>query len=260
MVAKSVDGSSPADWMLLADSSLGAFLRMLSDLPDPDTVAEAIARGPLSPFQPALVAIGFIRVQRDTLSIVGAFGLERELRHQYQEVPLTADLPATVCYRTNDVVTTPSSRMAEDFPLVAPYVNAAAVPPDGVATSFPLRHRGAVVGVLGVEVSQPPVEPWYLRSAVSVLSGPLALWSVLRMQLDDGHEAYWSRRPTRALTVTDRQQQILTLVRQGLTNPQIAAEIGFSIPTVKSELARLSQLFGATSREELAQKAARAGL
>jgi DNA-binding CsgD family transcriptional regulator len=246
--------------MLLADSSLAQFLRMLSDLPDPDTVAGAIARGPLSPFQPAVVAIGFIRLQREALSVVGVFGRERELRQQYQEVPLTADLPATVCFRTNDVVTTPSARMAEEFPLVTPYVNAAAVHPDGVATTFPVRHRGAVVGVLGVEVAQPPVEPWYLRSAVSILSGPLALWTVLRMQVDDGDEAYWSRRPTRALTVSDRQQQILRLVRQGLTNPQIAAEIGYSIPTVKSELARLSQLFGATSRDDLAQKAARAGL
>lgn len=48
-------------------------------------------------------------------------------------------------------------------------------------------------------------------------------------------------------------------VREGRTNAQIASEIGFSVPTVKSELARLCVLLGATGRSEVAAKAARAG-
>ena len=94
---------------------------------------------------------------------------------------------------------------------------------------------------------------------MSTISGPLALWAALRIRLDDGPDTYWSRRPDRPLTVTERQQRIIALVREGRTNPQIATEIGFSVPTIKSELARLCVLLGATSRSDLAAKAARAG-
>lgn len=255
-----VDGSSAADWMLLADSSLGAFLRMLSDGADPQTVATAIACGPLVTFQPSVVAIAFIHPEQQILSVVGGYGRERELRHQYQAVPLDADIPATRCYRTNEIITTHSARLAEEFPLVAPYVRSGEIRPEAVSTTFPLRHRGAVVAVLGVEVAQPPAEPWLLRSAVSMLSGPLGMWAVLRMQLDDGSEAYWASRPSRALSITDRQRAILALVRQDRSNAEIAHEVGFSVPTVKAELARLNMLLGATNRTDLAEKAARAGL
>ena len=110
-----------------------------------------------------------------------------------------------------------------------------------------------------MEFEHPQAEPWFLRSAVSTISGPLAVWAALRMHLDDGPDTYWSRRPDRALTVTERQKRIIALVREGRTNPQIATDIGFSVPTIKSELARLCLLLGASSRSDLATKAARAG-
>ena len=245
--------------MALADSSLGAFLRMLADVPDPDTVAAAIAQGAISAFRPTVTAIGFIHLDRQVLSVVGAFGREAEVRHLYSAVPLDTDMPATLCYRTNAVVTTPSAQLATDFPLLAPYVNSAQAPPTGESIAFPIRYRGAVISVLGLEFSGPLAEPWHLRSAVSTISGPLAMWAALRMPLDDGPNAYWSRRPHRPLTITERQQQIIALVRAGRTNPQIATEIGFSVPTIKSELAQLRVLLGATNRTDLVTKAARAG-
>ena len=245
--------------MILADSSLAAFLRMLADNPDPDTVAASIAQGVLSAFRPIVTALGFIHLDRQALAVVGAFGRDPEVRHLYSAVPLDTDIPATVCYRTNAIVTTPSARLAVDYPLVAPYVNSGQEPQHGEATAFPIRYRGAVIAVLGLEFDHSQAEPWFLRSAVSTISGPLAIWAALRMHLDEGPGTFWSRRPDRPLTVTERQQRIIALVREGRTNAQIATEIGFSVPTIKSELARLSVLLGATSRSDLAAKAARAG-
>ncbi len=245
--------------MVLADSSLASLLRMLADNPDPDLVAAALARGALNGFQPLVTAIAFVDHERQVLSVVGAFGRDPEIRHLYTEVPLDADIPATIACRTNEVVTTPSARLAVDFPLVAPYVKSGVTPPDGEATAFPIRLRGAVVAVLGLEFASPVAEPWFLRSAVSTVSGPLAMWAVLRMQFDDGPDSFWSRRPPRPLTMSQRQREIVALVREGRTNAQIAGEIGFSVATVKAELARLCLLLGATSRTELAEKAARAG-
>jgi len=245
--------------MLLADSSLAAFLRTLADNPDPDTVAGSIAQGVLSAFQPIVTVIGFIHLDRQVLSAVGMFGIDPEVRNHYAAVPLDTDMPATVCYRTNAIVTTPSARLADDYPVVAPYVNSGPSPEHGEATAFPIRHRGAVIAVLGLEFARPVAEPWFLRSAVSTIAGPLAMWSALRMALDDGPDTYWSRRPERPLTVTVRQRRIIALVREGRTNAQIAAEVGFSVPTIKSELAKLCVLLGAANRSDLATTAARAG-
>ena len=107
---------APSDWMLHADSSLTAFLRMLADVPDPDTVAASIAQGTLSAFRPIVTAIGFIHLDRQVLSVVGTFGREPAIRHLYAAVPLDIDIPATVCFRTNAVVTTPSARLALRLP------------------------------------------------------------------------------------------------------------------------------------------------
>lgn len=243
--------------MDIADSALTAFLRMLADLPDPDTVAAAIAHGALGLFRPVVVAIGFVHLERQALATEGLFGVSPEIRQLYADVPLETDIPATVCYRTNAVVTASSERLAVDFPLAASYASSSQT--RGEFAAFPIRLRGAVIVVLGLEFPAPLAEPWYLRSAVSTISGPLALWAALRMTRDDFPDPFRPVRPDRPLTITERQQRIIALVRQGRTNPQIAAEIGFSVPTIKSELARLSTLLGANGRSDLAAKARRAG-
>jgi DNA-binding CsgD family transcriptional regulator len=244
--------------MILADSALAAFLRMLADLPDPDTVAAALAQGALAAFRPDAAVIGSIDLERQIISADGSFGVSPEVLEYYAAVPLDTDLPATICYRSNAIITTPSAQMAVDFPLVAPYVNAAPAPAEGESIVFPIRLRGAVVAVLGLDFAQPVTEPWHLRSAVSTLAGPLAMWCTLRREFGDATTTHRGR-PDRPLTITDRQRRIIALLREGCTNPQIAAEIGYSVPTIKSELAHLRVLLGATSRTDLVIRATRAG-
>jgi DNA-binding CsgD family transcriptional regulator len=244
--------------MLLADTSLAAFLRMLADVPDADTVAAAIARGALAAFRPDAAVIGSIDLGQQVLSADGVFGVSPEIREFYASVPLETDIPATICYRTNTVITRRRAQLAVDFPLVAPYVNASPTPPEGESAVFPIRFRGTVVAVLGLDFAQPVAEPWHLRSAVSTIAGPLAMWCLLRRELDDVPGIHRGR-PDRPLTITDRQRRIIALLREGCTNPQIATEIGYSVPTIKAELAHLRVLLGATSRTDLVIRATRAG-
>jgi len=245
--------------MLLGDSALGALLRLLADAPEADVVAEAVA-GVLAGFHPAVVAIGMVRPEHDVLVIAGMHGADGQVRHQYASVPLGTDLPATRCVRVNDVVSGPVSRMAEEYPLLTSYLASNPTAVEGEFVTFPIRFRGAVAGVLGLELAQPLADPWVLRAAVATMSGPLALWAQLRGLLDERADAYWSRRPDRPLAVTARQQQVLDLLRAGRTNAQIAGDLGYSVPTVKAELARLCALLGATGRADLVERATRAGL
>jgi DNA-binding CsgD family transcriptional regulator len=254
-------GATPApDWWALADSSLVAFLRMLADDPTPDAVAESLANGPLAPFGPTLVALGFIDTDRQVLlTMQGAHGVDVNLRRTYAAIPLDADIPATVCYRTNTVITSPAARMAHDYPLTAKFAQRE-LPSDATIWVFPLRYRSAVIAVLGLELSSPAAEQGAVRSAVAALSGPLATWAALRIHAEAPSHASWAQREPRSLSFTDRQRRIIALVRAGLTNAQIAEEVGYSLATVKAELARMCALLGAADRHDLATRAARAGL
>lgn len=256
----SVPAAAPApDWMGLADSSLAAFLRMLADDPTPDAVAESLANGPLREFRPTLVCVGFVDTTKGAITIEGLHGADPHVRSAYASITLDTDLPATVCYHTNSVVTAPASHMTLEFPLTATY---AQTRPDPQAHewAFPIRYRGAVIAILGLELAGPASEPWLVRSAVATLTGPLATWAVLRIRAEQASHDYWARRSARPLTITDRQRRIIALVREGRTNAHIAEEIGFSVPTVKAEVARLCALLGAADRADLAVRAERAGL
>lgn len=252
--------AAPApDWWALADSSLAAFLRMLADDPTPDAVAEALANGPLAPFGSTLVALGLVDTDRQVLAMQGLHGADGQVRHTYAAIPLDADMPATKCYRTNTVITAPAARMAQDYPLTAKFAERP-FPSEATIWAFPLRYRSAVIAVLGLELSGPAAVPGAVRSAIATLSGPLASWAALRIRAEAPSDVSWTQRRPRSLSFTDRQRRIIALVRQGLTNAQIAEEIGYSLATVKAELARLSALLGAADRHDLATRAARAGL
>ena len=253
-------GATPAqDWWALADSSLVAFLRMLADDPTPDAVAESLANGPLAPFGPTLISLGFVDTDRKVLTMQGLHGADGQVRRTYAAIPLDADMPAALCYRTNTTITGQAARMAHDYPLTAKFAERP-FPSEATLWAFPLRYRSAVIAVLGLELSGPAAESGTVRSAVAALAGPLATWAALRIHAEAPSHPSWAPPRPRSLSFTDRQRRIVALVRQGLTNPQIAEEIGYSLATVKAELARLSALLGAADRHDLATKATRAGL
>ena len=75
-----------------------------------------------------------------------------------------------------------------------------------------------------------------------------------------GGVAVTNGRSGATLAVSDRQQQVLSLIREGLTNRAIAARLGFAEGTIKADITAMSSLLGASGRDDLVAKAARAGL
>lgn len=61
-------------------------------------------------------------------------------------------------------------------------------------------------------------------------------------------------------TVSAREVQVLALAADGLSNPEIARELGLSALTVKSHLARMTRRLGARDRAHLVLLALRAGV
>ncbi|MEV6632460.1 response regulator transcription factor [Actinoplanes sp. NPDC051470] len=60
------------------------------------------------------------------------------------------------------------------------------------------------------------------------------------------------RAPRKALTLTDREQEVLRLVGQGLPNKSIARRLGISERTVKAHLTSVYQQLGVTDRTQAA--------
>ena len=61
-------------------------------------------------------------------------------------------------------------------------------------------------------------------------------------------------------TLTNRQQQVLGLVAQGMSNKQIAYEMGVSEATVKLHINALLRSVGATNRTQALIRAQQMGL
>ena len=72
--------------------------------------------------------------------------------------------------------------------------------------------------------------------------------------------AYFERMPERQELLTDREQQVLELVAQGFTRPQIAETLFISLNTLKSQLRSVYRKLGASSRSDAIQKASHRGL
>lgn len=69
------------------------------------------------------------------------------------------------------------------------------------------------------------------------------------------------RDPTQdAPPLSERQREVLGLIAQGLSNKEIARELGIAEPTVKVHVHRILQLVGTPSRAKAAVWARRAGL
>ena len=62
------------------------------------------------------------------------------------------------------------------------------------------------------------------------------------------------------LTLTPREHQVLELLAEGLSNKEIASQLGVSPHTAKFHVTALLDKFGAETRTEAVVLAARAGL
>jgi DNA-binding CsgD family transcriptional regulator len=60
-------------------------------------------------------------------------------------------------------------------------------------------------------------------------------------------------RPPYPDTLTPRQQEVLELVREGLSNPQIGERLGISLDGAKFHVSEIITRLGVTSREEAAE-------
>lgn len=233
--------------MTLVDSSalLASFLTTASAATDGDVLARAAHDGPLANYGPLRVGIYAADPEGTTLHLLGHSG-GNEVRQAYAALPVTGTTPHARVFTTGVELHLTLDEAADAYPLLAMAAGLYAGRERQLVLSFLLlRHAGKPVGVLGLLLSAPLPQDWASRSTLDAVTAVMGLWCA-------AHRSETQPRGTaRVLALTDRQQDILRLARAGLTNAQVAGQLGFAESTVKSDLTSLYRLTGATSRQDL---------
>lgn len=234
------------------EGSLLAFLRVLATDPDGPTLATALARGLLSEWSPVQVVVFLVDPTGELLAAAASFGSDPLPTADHSLVPVDLSTPFTHVFRTGEESEWTLAESAELFPAVAGWVASHPSADTAEAFGLPLRSGGRTVGVLGVVFGTPVERSWRLRSALDGAVAALSVWA-----LAPGRSIADAER-LRGVTPTSRQRRILQLLEAGRSNAKIAAELGVSVGTVKTDLAHLFRLYGVRDRKALVHAARRA--
>ncbi len=103
---------------------------------------------------------------------------------------------------------------------------------------------------------------WADFAFVDGLCAAISLWQAdPDAQRPAGHLEPQQRAPAHTPGgLTERQQAILALIREGRSNASIAKTLGYSISTVKNEVQTLIALMGVSNRRQVVERAEQAGL
>lgn len=235
-----------------------AFFRGLAEHADGDHVAEAVARGLLAPFDPASVGIHVVRPNSGDFELAGQWGMPPDVVDHYLLVPAALPSPLRDVARTGTERFVSLRKVAADYSIARSYVSGQPVDAKTQMIFLPLQRRGVTVGVVSIRCPQPWSRTWALRETLDILTSGLTLW-VLAYAASP-IVAGRGRKLRSRLTLTDRQRDVLALVREGRTNAEIARRLGFSEVTIKADLTAMYKLFGASGRANLVEKADEAGL
>jgi DNA-binding CsgD family transcriptional regulator len=238
---------------------LAVFITALAGSTDGTTVGNAICRGLLAPWQPSIAVVRVHRPEIDSLELTAHFGLSDTWAEQFAVIPLSANLPACAAFRRGVETHLTLVEAHHQFPMgdasrrTPSDANDTVVGTEGMVSNLPLRSNGMPIGTAIIAFTTPVTLDWQLRSALDSLVAATSLWARSAWIANDPNQPHPVPRPL----VSDRQLRILALVSDGRTNANIATELGFSVATVKAEVATLLRLYSATDRNDLIAKSER---
>jgi two-component system nitrate/nitrite response regulator NarL len=99
-----------------------------------------------------------------------------------------------------------------------------------------------------------------LGSAVANVTGDRVFWSPPLMEslmanlVQVRREARWRKR-SRAVDLTDREQEILQWIADGLSNKEVARKLSISLYTVKNHVSNIISKLKATDRKDAVRRA-----
>jgi DNA-binding CsgD family transcriptional regulator len=229
-----------------------ALIEFLATEPDGNALAQHLAlEGEHLPVRCGAIITTF---EQDARSfVIGSFGIDLDVFSLLSPMPLWERLPWTDAVRDGEPLTFATH---EDFRNGYPHLEGQ---PDLVRPTiiWPLTNGMQRIGALCLQFTD-----GNLNLVVDEFEQTLALCA-LYLQLRrnvNGAEAHPASEPSDVdrrseLGLTERQQQVLELIADGMTNAQIGKYVGFSESTVKQETMRVFRYLGVTDRRAAVQAA-----
>lgn len=234
---------------------LSDLISFISERPTPDQVAQFIVLQTLKDFAPraAIISVFF---SDGSVHAAGSFGLNQDAIRGVHRRSLWDRDPAIDAIREGNPIIVNGHNVHNNSP--AEY--ASILGSDLPNIAWPLIVGNQRVGSLQIHFS----DHFHTDSISEILddiSGVLGLYLTFQ-NLNHGTNYSPSRNnhhePTDSLT--PRQMKILKLLAQGLTNPQIAARIGYSDSTVRQETMAIYRHLGVNGRRDAVDAATVRGI
>lgn len=230
-------------------------IAFLAERPTPDQVAQFLVLQSLKEFGPraALICIFF---SDGSVHAVGSFGLPQDAVRGVQRRSLWDDTPAVNAIREgNPVIRNGATAHKQDFATTKSHIDH-----EFPNIAWPLVAGNQRVGSLQIHFSE-SFDSDGISETLDDLSGLIGLYLVFQ-NLNHGSAYTEMKQPTHSSleNLTDRQMQILQLLAQGMTNPQIAARIGYSDSTVRQETMAIYRHLGVSGRRDAVDMATMRGI
>lgn len=247
--------------------ALMEFARFLMTRPVGDRIAQYVVTRLMSVHGARAAAIS--RFGTDgTLTIVGSFGVTEEALASYGSLSLWDSSPMSDAAIIGEpVILLTPAEADEEYPAAAEE----AIPVHAPVACWPLALPQQSLGALQLTLPSSPAAQALLADGAEVavllslylsLAGPFPPTKPSHTESGIGEPMLGTatangRTPE---DLTERQTAILVRMAAGLTNAQIARDIGFSESTVRQETMAIYRCLGATGRHDATRLAAERGM
>lgn len=181
-----------------------------------------------------------------TIRPIGQFGFSKEVMKSWESSHVDEDIPTGDALKTNNIIwLADKDQWLRDYPHLAKYSLEMTA---NTFIAWPISVRGAYMSVLGICLESNLKPTPDLISLFETIGGLIALQ--LSKSTESASDPESDRISALINFFTRRQRDVLTLVSDGLTNPQIAKELGFSESTIRQETMRIYEILGASGRAD----------
>jgi DNA-binding CsgD family transcriptional regulator len=207
-----------------------------------DSVCQFLATDCLDSCDPANVFI--CKLDPDgKVRMISTFGVSPEIHNAWDGISIEVNLPITDVLRDNQTIwLNDREDWVNQYPIMRNYPI-----PANVSTyiSWPIQIPGAPLASIGVSCQRSHKPTPEAFSFIHTIGGLVGLYLSRLPQFRPGEDD----KPSREF-LSRRQNAILNLIREGLTNHEIAAELGFSESTIRQETMRIYQILKVANRKE----------
>jgi DNA-binding CsgD family transcriptional regulator len=193
-----------------------------------------------------LISLYFFRADHDgKLRFAGGHNLPAALMENIPTFEIENELPVTECIRNQKIIwLTGQEEWETQYPEMKNYP---LQPELRTFINVPLQVEGHPIAALGLSSRAEVKRSAELTSFLSAVSGITGLYAQNLPEFKSARPGGISRR-----VLSRRQNNILNLMREKLTNREIGDELGYSESTIRQETMRIYQILNVDNRRQAA--------